>query len=82
MTIYGLYHDEEKGILRIENWDRYAGANQGNFNEIRKWNDCWFICNNRKLLREKAHELKKQWILDAQLRLEFLNNVCVETKYK
>ena len=49
--------------------------------EVTVYNDCYFICNDRKKLREKANEIKNEWITELEDELEKANNMKIKNKY-
>lgn len=50
-------------------------------NKVTKFNDCYFICNDRKLLRDKANEIKNTWVEEAEKDLNYLKELKIRTKY-
>lgn len=76
MTIYKLYYNEAKFELVISPWREGKS-----FDGVKQWNDCIYISCERKLLREKAREIKDKWISKREKELEVLNNVKIKNKY-
>jgi len=50
-------------------------------NEVTMYNDCYFICNDRKQLKEKANEIRNEWIIGLEEELEKVNNMKIKNKY-
>lgn len=44
-------------------------------NEVFQFNDCYYFCSNLELLKTKALELKEQWRLETEKRLEKIINI-------
>ena len=45
------------------------------------FNDCYFMCTDRKLLREKANEIKNKWIEEAEKELNGFKKLKLKNKY-
>ncbi|KGM93541.1 hypothetical protein IRP63_14200 (plasmid) [Clostridium botulinum] len=45
------------------------------------YNDCYYVSDSRKLLREKGKELQKQWIEETEEDLRELKEMKIKTKY-
>jgi len=79
--IYGLYHDRKQAILKIEPFNSYLKLDGLENDGVARWNDYYYISNSRKALRDKAKEIKKEWIIETQLRLDLLKELPVIHKY-
>lgn len=44
-------------------------------NEIWNYNSFYIFANNRKLLKLKGEELKQQWLLEAEDKLNAIKNI-------
>ena len=49
--------------------------------EVIKYNNYYYTCNTRKLLRVKADEIKAVWIAEAERELEKAENTTIINKY-
>ena len=76
--LYALHHKKEERKLVISTWNNKSLNNE----EIRYWNDCTYLANSRKVLREKALEIQKKWIEDNKKELIELEQIKIKTKYK
>lgn len=76
-TIYGLYHNEKFFHLEIKPFK------QGElFDGIKKHNEFYYLSCERKLLREKAQEIKTSWISKREIELEKLKTIKIKNRYK
>ncbi|MBK5242125.1 MAG: hypothetical protein JJD95_12995 [Clostridium sp.] len=46
------------------------------------FNDCYMICNNRKVLKEKALEMQLAWIKETEEELKRLKEIKIVSRYK
>lgn len=66
--LYELYYKKEECILQIK--PAMAAFKNKNVNDdIKYHNNCYYLGNNRKALKEKAIELKEEWRKEAEERL-------------
>ena len=49
--------------------------------EVVYYNDCFYICKDRKKLREKSHEIKNGWIEQLEAQLEMAKDIKLINKY-
>lgn len=80
--MYQLYHSEERCELVIEPLKLCIRKKNIEDGKVYYFNDCYFICSDRKVLQEKAKSLKLAWTMRASDRLEKLTNMKVRNKYK
>lgn len=79
MNGYSLYVDKPKLILLIEpNKTLLTNATD----EVKRFNDYYYVCSDRKKLAKKAKELKEQWLREAIDRLNQVENLKIKNKYK
>ena len=72
---YTLFYSKKDCILKItkikENnkwWkDIEVHCNE---NSVHRWNDCYYLSQNRVALKNCAYALKDQWIKESQHRLK------------
>jgi hypothetical protein len=43
--------------------------------EVVRYNDCYYMCANRKPLVEKAQEIKREWILELEDELNSIEQI-------
>ena len=67
--MYTLYVKKEKMIIEVKKASK-AMSNCTYTNEVVKYNDCYYLCSNRKPLIEKAKEIKESWISELKEKLE------------
>lgn len=50
--------------------------------EVIRFNDIYFVSDDRKLLREFAKKLKQNWREEILYKLEKIDNVIIKNKYR
>ena len=76
--MYQLYFKKEDFELRVEPLTAWAK----DITDIpKRFNDCIYVCNNRKALRELAKQIKAEWIAELEEKLENAKNIKVKNKY-
>ena len=80
--IYQLYHDKEKGDLRVSPIQRVfdntyidKALTDKPQDYIYCYNDCYFFSLSRKDLVQKAREIKEEWIKELEVKLEMYKNI-------
>lgn len=73
-TMYQLFHDKEKCILEIKPL-KDVFKNVKITDELLRYNQNYFFCNNRKSLKEFAERMKQEWIDEAQVRLDAVTQI-------
>ena len=71
---YQLYFDKEECILEI-NPLKKVFENINIVDEIYKYNNCYYFGKNKEILKEKAEELKQEWIKEAEERLHKVEDI-------
>lgn len=75
MWMYTLYHDKEKGVIKLTK-ARKAFQNSKYFTEDITYYNCnYYFCLTRKPLKEKALELKQEWLEEAESRVQLIKNI-------
>ena len=76
--IYGLYLSNEKYIIKIENTSvfddsvrRYNLLTEDK--QICKWNSCLYLSFSKKILKEKAKEVREQYITEIKKKIAELH---------
>lgn len=86
MELFNLRFNKEDAVLLIEpkkQWPLYKHQKDEILkNGIIQFNDCTYLGVDRKILREKAKEIKQEWIKDAEERLRQFTYLKIITKYK
>ena len=79
--MYKLYHDKRNLDLRIEPLGNLLidTSKIGEMPTI--FNDSYYVCNNRKALKELAQEIKKNWINEYTDLLEMTKHTEIKNKY-
>lgn len=49
--------------------------------EIVRYNDCYYVCSDRKKLRDKANEIREKWIREVEEELGWLKDLKIKNKY-
>lgn len=67
--MYQLYYSKKDSEIKI---DKLKKVFQGIeiTDEVKYYNDCFYFCSDRKKLKEKAIEIKNEWISEARIVLE------------
>lgn len=74
--MYALYHDRKQKIIQVKKAPK-ALQDIEYTDEVRYYNNCYFICLKKKLLLQKAEEMKQQWIAEAEKELEQLKAIII-----
>lgn len=77
MKMYSLFFDKKRLEICIE---PYKNA-MIETNELYKFNDCRYLCSDRKLLREKAKEIKESWLEEAKQAVRDIESLKIKNKY-
>ncbi|OME55487.1 hypothetical protein BSK59_13505 [Paenibacillus odorifer] len=75
--MYQLYHNKEEAEIEVKPI-KAAFKNIEITDEITRYNQYYFFCNKRKLLKEKAEEIKAEWVKEAQETLDKLNQIMIK----
>lgn len=74
--MYNLYHNKEQCVIELRKVRSKERQLQAHYtHEPSRFNDCYYICVNRKPLKELAQQLKEGWIIEAKDRLEKTENI-------
>ena len=72
--MYQLYLDKDKCILEIKKLSKVFKIDEIE-EDLFQYNDCYYFGKNRKVLKDKAKEIKKRWQSEAENRLEKVKNI-------
>jgi len=72
--MYQLYHNKSDAIIKIEKLKKTFNHIKVT-DEIKFYNSNYFFCLDRNKLKEKALEIKNEWINEAKIILEKYENV-------
>lgn len=76
MLLYSLYFDEGKAILQLNKAKEWNLSNSHetklNKDGIVKCNTNYFLSKDKKILIEKAKNIKKEWIINAKMKIRRL----------
>ena len=78
--MYKLFKDKDKLILRVETIGNLATSGRIVTDEITNYNDNYLICNDKKMLINKAEEIRSEWIKEVEDRLIKLNDLKIKIK--
>jgi len=78
---YKLYHDKEKSELIISPIDNLLCDESKITNELLYFNDNYIVCSDRKALKEKAKDIKEEWITEAYDNWKMIQNIKIVDKY-
>lgn len=80
--IYQLYHDKEKGILKVSPMTKTffnTYVDKDLIDQLQDYilyfNSCYFFSLSRKALVHKAREMKEEWIQELETKLEMYKNI-------
>jgi hypothetical protein len=75
---YKLYHNQSEYKIEIT-----RGTKNLHYKEIIDgvfyYNDCYYLSNSKKLLKEKANEILMNWIEKQEKELLLLKNIKIKT---
>lgn len=72
--MYTLYFNKPKMIIEVKKASK--GMNHCTYtNEAVQYNDCYWVCLNRKPLVEKAEEIKEAWTKELEERIEKVKSI-------
>lgn len=77
--MFALYHNKEKFCLKIYPWESLEKLQES---EIKYWNENIFLSNDRKLLNEKAINIKEMWLKEYNEAIEKIKNMKIIRRYK
>ena len=72
--MYTLYYDKEKRELKIQKANK-SMQNIPYYDDVFKFNDCYYTCLTRNPLKEKAKEMLAEWIYEAEENLKKFQNI-------
>jgi hypothetical protein len=72
--MYTLYYSRKEKTIKVTK-ARKALQNLNFTEEVTRYNDCYFICSNRKLLIEKAKDIQNEWLLELVKELETIREI-------
>jgi len=81
VEVYGLYHDRATAVLKIAPFNVNCHLYGLSEVKVSYWNEHYYISPSRKALRDKAKQIKNDWIIETQLRLDLLKELTVINKY-
>lgn len=82
--MFKLYHNKAEKkieISKVKDGEWFFLEKQCKEDDIVKYNNCFFLSNNRKKLNELAKELKADWIKEYKALLEQYQNMEIKRKY-
>ncbi len=79
--MYKLYINKEIAELRIEPIGILMADKSKITNTPSRFNNSYMVCSDRKVLKQKAEEIKMEWVREAEELLEKYNNVKIKVKY-
>lgn len=79
--MFCLYHSKLYKTIEIAPIKKDSFMLSKVTDEVTPYNDYYFICNNRKLLKEKAIEIKNNWIEETEKELNALKEIKIKNKY-
>lgn len=79
--MFQLFHNKDKFIITISPMTVY-GENYVVSNEVRKFNENYYVSDNRQILQEYAKELQQEWIKEYKTKLTLAQNMKIKNKYK
>lgn len=73
--MYTLYHNKEDCVIKLEKAKKIM-QNIGNFTEdVTCYNNNYYFCLLRSPLKQKATEMKQEWLKEAEDRAELIKNI-------
>ena len=72
--MYSLYHDKEKGIIKVSKTPK-AMQDIEHKEEITRYNHCYYLCLYRKPLVELARQMRNEWIKELESQIDNLRNL-------
>ena len=79
--MYELYHSRREKKLEIKPSKNKPFKDDCAIDEVVEYNDYFYLCSDRKLLKKKAEEIKNEWIAEAEKELEQLKEIKIKSKY-
>lgn len=75
--MYTLYYSRADKEIKVTK-ARKAMQMHNFTEEVTRFNNCYFLCSKRKPLIEKAEEIKRKWVLQAEKELDQMKGIIVE----
>jgi len=72
--MYQLYHNKSEIIIKISKVKKVFNHVKIT-DEIKCYNDNYFLCSDRSKLKIKALELKNEWVIEAKILMEKYKNI-------
>jgi hypothetical protein len=79
--MYRLYVSKSERVLKVEPIGNLMIDTSKITDEPSWFNDCYMVCNDRKILKEKAIEIKNEWIQKAKEELECMESLEIKSRY-
>lgn len=71
--MYSLYFNKNKCEIVLKKMGKIILGNPTE--EVKQFNDCYYISTNRKALKQKGMEIRERWIEETRERLEALESI-------
>lgn len=78
---YSLYHNKRESELFIKRYNKIFyplyGENKECYEngDVVSYNDCYYVCKDRKKLKEFAISIKDNWVLDLEHQLVIIKGI-------
>lgn len=74
--MYQLYFQKDECIIQIKKLSKVFNDQIPKITEeIFYYNNCYYFCKNRAVLKTKAEEMKQGWLTETQERLDKVMNI-------
>lgn len=74
--MYQLYYNRERKEIKIKPLEKiFQRDNLLITEELYEYNDCYYFCKSRKILKEKAEEIKVEWIKELEEEINGLKSI-------
>ncbi|OHD20794.1 MAG: hypothetical protein A2Y34_07120 [Spirochaetes bacterium GWC1_27_15] len=74
--MYQLYQNKNDAIIKIQKLSKVFQDKESRItDEIMIFNDVYSFCKDRKKLKQKAEEIKQEWVNEAKALLEKYENI-------
>jgi len=72
--MYTLYHRKSERIIEVKKAKKIF-QNLEFTEDVKEFNDCYYICSKRKPLVEKANKIKQEWITELENQLQAVKEI-------
>lgn len=78
---YGLYHNKKQAEIKIITNPNCMIDSSKLTSELKYFNDCYYLSTDRNLIKQKAEEIRSEWIAEAFEKYKTFYAIKIKKKY-